>query len=224
VLAGLLAPLRLPERVIDALDSLAEAAREVGISSASGSGPSTSCKTTSRASPSDCPTPARARSRRRAMSSPAVPLTQARSSTRRLPRPALAHQRAPPVMFGAVALAADRLPREPDVIRVMAVEWSPVSVWLRPASSHAGGPCPRRSTRNGGGVDVTWRRGTAPRLSSARDGRWRARRAPWSPPRHSVSLAVGAAARRPTGCRVGRSKTSASSARSRSHRMWASPT
>ncbi len=30
VLAGLLAPLRLPERVIDALDSLAEAAREVG--------------------------------------------------------------------------------------------------------------------------------------------------------------------------------------------------
>jgi len=30
LLAGLLAPLRLPERVIDALDSLAEAARELG--------------------------------------------------------------------------------------------------------------------------------------------------------------------------------------------------
>jgi len=29
LLAGLLAPLRLPERVMDALDSLAEAAREV---------------------------------------------------------------------------------------------------------------------------------------------------------------------------------------------------
>ena len=52
------------------------------------------------------------------MSSPAVPLTQARSHTRRLPRePALEHQRLPRVGYSdAAILAVDRLPQEPDVV------------------------------------------------------------------------------------------------------------